>query len=813
MSFAQTTQSQPEDETPDAYLLSLAPQNSTARFIYNKSTGKKTVVEGSAATNQVLYVASPSTGDYADPDVARWGNVADIVNLHNKGDILTSNGVTTTILPVGTNGQALVANSAMPDGLEWATIGGGGAGVTSLAASPLGGVDTGGSGISFSVSPITTTGTIGLAASGVAVGVYPSDATKKVPSITVDAAGRITTATEAAIAAITINTSANLTGGAALSPGDATTLDMANTTVTPGSYGTGANVPSITVDQKGRITAAASTAISAITINTTTPILGGASVVPGGIISLTHANTAVTPGAYGSAASALMPTITIDQKGHVTAASQTVIPSQAVAGDGTYITGGGSVLGLNPGITLTLGNSGVTAGSYGSSTAVGTFTVDAKGRVTAASNVAIAGGSLGSITVNASSTLGNLTVSGSPVSLGGTITITDTALDSYTTRNWRAGTGSVITGGQSDSVAIGNNAAASGNCVVIGSGAGSSTALLSVILGSGAGNNSPGTQLVSIGYQSGQGLSVSNCTFLGYRAGNACSGGQNTLIGWSSGTGITTGTLNTLIGNNTQMTAAVGQAGVAVGAGCVVNSNSTAVGQGATATGTSGVSIGQGATCGGNSGTAVGRSASCSGATGLALGANAASGAITANAIGYLVSNAVTNTTMIGTATDATHIVKATGFFRSNQPYSCQAGRTNGTTQTLTLPGPVTLTIANTPWDNIGGSVSGNTILVQDLSMWYKASAFMSITSWTSVGANVLYLKLHYYDGTTDTVISASTFTVNATTTDGMISCTAYFRATASAGQYIYCDVTRTGSGTSQSPVIGYYTLTLERSV
>jgi hypothetical protein len=42
-------------------------------------------------------------------------------------------------------------------------------------------------------------------------------------------------------------------------------------------------------------------------------------------------------------------------------------------------------------MTGTLNNTAVTAGSYGSSSQVGTFTVDAKGRLTAASNVTISG--------------------------------------------------------------------------------------------------------------------------------------------------------------------------------------------------------------------------------------------------------------------------------------------------------------------------------------------------------------------------------------------------------------------------------------
>lgn len=101
--------------------------------------------------------------------------------------------------------------------------------------------------------------------------------------------------------------------------------------------------------------------------------------------------------------------------------------TQSTAGGG----GGATYTGTSPinvtGTTISLDNSGATAGSYGSSTQVPQITVDAKGRITSVSNVAISGGGggvSGSGTTNyipkftGTSSLGNSTIYDNSGSVG-----------------------------------------------------------------------------------------------------------------------------------------------------------------------------------------------------------------------------------------------------------------------------------------------------------------------------------------------------------------------------------------------------------
>jgi len=113
-------------------------------------------------------------------------------------------------------------------------------------------------------------------------------------------------------------------------------------------------------------------------------------------------NSGVTAASYGSATA--IPVITVDAQGRVTAASTAAVATELTITDGsnnntvdllndTLTFTGGTGLTATVGtdeVTMDLDDTAVTAGSYGAAGSVGTFTVDAQGRLTAAATTAIA---------------------------------------------------------------------------------------------------------------------------------------------------------------------------------------------------------------------------------------------------------------------------------------------------------------------------------------------------------------------------------------------------------------------------------------
>ena len=241
-------------------------------------------------------------------------------------------------------------------------------------------------------SNITVTGsgsetaavTLDLANTGVSAGSYGS--TTAIPVITVDAKGRLSSVSTASV-----GTALTVTGDSGSEDINLLTESLAITGGTNVTTTTNSNSVEVALDSSITLTSVTADLTGDVTGDLTGNVTGD---VTGNADTATALQTARTIGGVSFDGSANISLPGVDQTGNQdttgNAATATALATARTISASGDATGSASFDGsANADIALTLANSGVSAGAYGSTTAIPVVTVNAKGLVTSVSTASV----------------------------------------------------------------------------------------------------------------------------------------------------------------------------------------------------------------------------------------------------------------------------------------------------------------------------------------------------------------------------------------------------------------------------------------